>query len=119
MTTEDLVHLCGITKDRLVALMSIHPDLLTIEASSQVLFTRDEILVRGLMDALIHDHEVLETPADWWEAVKERWVPAWAKRRWPVKKRAWIVRTFCAHLLDAKREDHIGFLLNPPVESLL
>jgi hypothetical protein len=24
-------------------------------------------------------------PADWWEAVKDRWLPAWAKRRWPVR----------------------------------
>jgi len=24
-------------------------------------------------------------PADWREAVKERWLPEWAKRRWPVR----------------------------------
>jgi len=24
-------------------------------------------------------------PADWWQAFKERWLPAWAKRRWPVQ----------------------------------
>jgi hypothetical protein len=24
-------------------------------------------------------------PADWWEAVKERFAPAWMKKRWPVK----------------------------------
>ena len=24
-------------------------------------------------------------PADWLQAVKERWAPAWAKRRWPVR----------------------------------
>ena len=23
-------------------------------------------------------------PRDWWQAVKERFAPAWAKRRWPV-----------------------------------
>ena len=23
-------------------------------------------------------------PADWWQAVKQRWFPAWALRRWPV-----------------------------------
>jgi hypothetical protein len=23
-------------------------------------------------------------PLNWWEAVKERWFPAWAKKRWPV-----------------------------------
>jgi hypothetical protein len=24
-------------------------------------------------------------PADWWEAVKERFAPEWFKRRWPVR----------------------------------
>lgn len=28
--------------------------------------------------------ETVRYPADWWEAVKARWFPAWAKRRWPV-----------------------------------
>jgi hypothetical protein len=32
-----------------------------------------------------------EAPADWWQAVKERWAPAWALRRWPVKMRTEIV----------------------------
>jgi hypothetical protein len=31
--------------------------------------------------------ETIRFPADWWEAVKERWFPAWAKRRWPVSYR--------------------------------
>lgn len=28
---------------------------------------------------------VAEYPADWWQAVKERFFPRWAQRRWPVK----------------------------------
>lgn len=24
-------------------------------------------------------------PASWWQAVKARWLPGWAKRRWPVR----------------------------------
>lgn len=24
-------------------------------------------------------------PADWWQAVKERWFPVWVKERWPVR----------------------------------
>ena len=27
----------------------------------------------------------LKYPADWIEAVKERWLPAWAKRHWPIR----------------------------------
>jgi hypothetical protein len=25
-----------------------------------------------------------EWPYDWWQAFKQRWFPAWAKKRWPV-----------------------------------
>ncbi len=28
----------------------------------------------------------VEYPADWWQAFRERWFPAWVLRRWPVKK---------------------------------
>jgi len=27
----------------------------------------------------------VEYPIDWWEAIKERWFPDWALKRWPVK----------------------------------
>jgi len=27
----------------------------------------------------------LEVPADWWEHFKQRWFPAWALARWPVR----------------------------------
>lgn len=42
-------------------------------------------------------------PANWWEAVKDRWLPAWAKRRWPVRYTKHIIhRTFyramCPHV---------------------
>ena len=26
----------------------------------------------------------VNTPSDWWQHLKERWFPAWARRRWPV-----------------------------------
>jgi hypothetical protein len=29
--------------------------------------------------------DTVRWPADWWQAFKERWYPAWAKRRWPVR----------------------------------
>jgi hypothetical protein len=29
-------------------------------------------------------HHSVTYPADWWQAFKERWFPAWAKARWPV-----------------------------------
>jgi len=29
-------------------------------------------------------HDEISFPSDWKEAFKERWLPAWAKKRWPV-----------------------------------
>lgn len=28
-------------------------------------------------------------PSNWWEALKDRWFPAWAKQRWPVQRETW------------------------------
>jgi len=28
-------------------------------------------------------------PADWWQAVKQRFAPAWCLKRWPVKLTVW------------------------------
>ncbi len=30
-------------------------------------------------------------PSDWWQALKARWYPDWAKRRWPVRHQCHIV----------------------------
>lgn len=38
-----------------------------------------EILGREIANARV------EYPADWWHAFKNRWFPAWAKKRWPIK----------------------------------
>lgn len=35
-------------------------------------------------------------PSDWWQAVKERFSPAWCKRRWPVR---YAVKMICADFL--------------------
>lgn len=40
------------------------------------------IMIRMLRKSL--DIIRIEYPATWWDAVKDRWYPAWAKKRWPV-----------------------------------
>jgi hypothetical protein len=30
---------------------------------------------------------IIRSPRDWKEALKERWLPGWAKKRWPVRYR--------------------------------
>lgn len=29
--------------------------------------------------------KIVKHPRDWWQALKERWLPAWALKRWPVE----------------------------------
>lgn len=45
----------------------------------------------GLLRKLLTDskevNEVIEVPTNWLEALKERWLPSWILRRWPVKTR--------------------------------
>lgn len=43
-------------------------------------------------------------PADWWEAVKERWFPVWAKARWPVRYSQ--LDTTAWHLYPAFQYEH-------------
>ena len=48
----------------------------------------DGIVLRVRQDILGREIERIECryPADWWQAFKARWFPAWALRRWPVKE---------------------------------
>jgi len=45
-------------------------------------------VVRAWQEILCQKIEKIEAdyPADWWQAFKERFLPAWGKRRWPVRK---------------------------------
>ncbi len=55
-------------------------------------------------------------PADWWQAVRERWLPEWWLDKYPVKyksvcihKEVWRV---CPHLDIKARGPHLSFLIN-------
>jgi hypothetical protein len=43
-------------------------------------------LVRMIQDVAVQRECVAEYPADWKEALKARFAPAWFLRRWPVRK---------------------------------
>jgi hypothetical protein len=68
---------------------------LSNELISDIRFTDDYLSdmiiaqVRGYVWAEEVGKEFVRYPADWWQAVKERWFPAWAKRKWPVKYTSW------------------------------
>lgn len=43
-------------------------------------------VVQGIMGETLQK-ELVEYPADWWQAFKARWFPGWLRRRYPVKMR--------------------------------
>jgi len=45
------------------------------------------IVVRAQQEILGREVERIdvEYPKDWWQAFKKRWLPGWAKARWPVE----------------------------------
>lgn len=53
--------------------------------------------------------EAARYPADWWQAVKERWFPQWLLSRYPVEYTSVPRYAVCPHL-DSKKDKHIYFL---------
>ena len=58
-------------------------------------------------------------PADWWQACKERWLPNWLVRRFPVKYRTLSIHRkiptrMCPHIRTYGVESHVQFLINKP-----
>jgi hypothetical protein len=80
------------------------PDIRTLEFSRLGFATNyelaDVVLARGELStfrdemraitiarfiSFLYARTVERWPATWWDAFKERWFPAWAKKRWPVE----------------------------------
>ena len=51
--------------------------------------------------------ETIEYPADWWEALKARWLPTWAKRRWPIRYRHFEINAYYPTVKVADHEGHV------------
>jgi len=64
-----------------------------VEIVSQVEWAAESIAIR--IEQQVFGREVqrqeCEWPRDWWQAFKERWYPAWAKRRWPVEYERYVI----------------------------
>ena len=56
--------------------------------STNQAFAHQTVVLRVVQEILGHIVECQEVrhPANWWEAVKQRFMPEWIKRRWPVKE---------------------------------
>ena len=63
-------------------------------------------------------------PADWWQAVRERWCPFWWLRRFPVRYREIVVKgevwNVCPHVNQVARPEqrHVEFLMAAPSEDV-
>jgi len=58
---------------------------LSLEVSEQAEFLMDQMVLTLKAEVYgehLRDHKF---PADWWQAVKDRWFPDWLKRRYPVR----------------------------------
>lgn len=54
-----------------------------------------ELRLRTIMAGTPMKTQTVRYPSNWWQALKDRWLPNWAKARWPVK--------FTTHELKATR----------------
>lgn len=53
---------------------------------ARYLIAEADMMLRAIQDVLIQRQCMAEYPSNWKEALKERFAPAWALRRWPVRK---------------------------------
>lgn len=75
----------------LTSMMRVHLDVLEAKSNVALAHDADALVVRlqGYVWAEEIQNETasltVEWPASVWQAFKDRWFPAWALRRWPVK----------------------------------
>jgi len=75
---------------KMVALQYVTAELaehFAVEPQVSVHHEFDEVVMRFVQMVYGRTLEQVEVqyPADWWEAVKDRWLPEWAKARWPIR----------------------------------
>ena len=74
----------------IACMTSVNPQLLedaTIDIVADMILDDFLIHLRTYVYAERVDEVMRDwiAPTDWWQAFKDRWFPAWAKRRWPVR----------------------------------
>lgn len=78
-----------VLKRRLVRVCAQLPELALSERDFSTVFDLQAQALRMEVRKAVFGRKLSEVsvsyPADWWQAVKDRWFPAWAKKRWPVQ----------------------------------
>lgn len=74
----------------------------------------------GSAPVIVSSYSPASWPADWWQAVKARWFPQWALRRWPVRlaynerRDVQVHHRLCPHIPGYDAQQHVEFLLGRP-----
>lgn len=71
----------------------------------------------------IHWESRFEVPADWWQHFKQRWFPAWALERWPVRMTVLgnsfsAAARICPHVRVEELGPHARWLAEDPAARL-
>lgn len=79
--------------------------------------TKERIMVQAKIRVWSQEVDVQSVtyPADWWQAVKERFAPPWFLKRWPVKTTVWKARvmdTFPSIAYDIKKSHRLRILVH-------
>lgn len=90
----------------------------TYESHLRELIYQLDTYMLGLPDERIVVNE--RWPADWWQAVKERWLPWWLLQFWPVKYRELKIdeqkyKAVCPHLDGPRTGECVKFMYNASV----
>jgi len=80
---------------------SVKPDVILDQVSSDMIMSLESRIWGRELGV---DH--LKWPATWWDAVRERWCPAWALKRWPVRYRRYSVQAWHTYPTLAIRSEH-------------
>ena len=57
----------------------------SIEVLDDLIVRHFALSLRGYLWGEKTPEKTIRYPRDWWEALKERWFPQWALKRWPVR----------------------------------
>jgi hypothetical protein len=92
-----------------------------VDYMAHKLWVQMSIEMPGVLEEVIDIHE--QFPLTWWDAVKERWFPAWALRRWPVRYRRIDVHqkrfaAVCPHVRIDQQGSHLQWLVQKQQDVL-
>ena len=86
-------------KFKLVAIAYITPRMAEMFGETPEIDVQQEALYENILTRVKQavwgretQRQECKWPADWWQAFKERWFPAWVLKRWPVQYTEYVLR---------------------------